>query len=75
MVKHKDIRVYLYYIYESTMRKRSIIHKVIELENNEERVRIEHLLYEVLTETTLAQPIMLSLPFILVHAEFMRHRL
>ena len=28
--------------------------------NNEDKMRFQHLLYEVLTETTLAQPIMSS---------------
>jgi len=35
--------------------------------DNEDQVRIEYLLHEVLTETTLAQPIMSSLSFVLAY--------
>ena len=41
---------------------------------HEERTRIQHLLHEVLTETTLVQPIMSSLPYTLVHAKDMRYQ-
>ena len=41
---------------------------------HEGRTRIQHLLHEVLTETTLVQPIMSSLPYTLVHAKDMRYQ-
>jgi len=40
---------------------------------HEGRARIQHLLHEVLTETTSAQPIMLSLPCTLVYTEDMTY--
>jgi len=40
---------------------------------HEDRARTQHLLHEVLTEITSAQPIILSLPCTLVYAECMRH--
>jgi len=55
------------------MRESFIVHVSTESWNNKDQVRIEHLLYEALTETTLAQLIMSSLPFILVHAVSRRH--
>ena len=55
------------------MRYPAIIHKFNELSYNKERVRKQCLLYEVLTETTLVQPIISSLLFTLVYAEYMRY--
>jgi len=40
---------------------------------HEKRAKIQHLLYEVLTETTSVQPIISLLPYILVHAENTRY--
>jgi len=37
------------------------------------KTRIEHLLYETLTETTLVQPIILSLPLDLLHVASLRY--
>jgi len=42
---------------------------------HERRARIQHLLYEVLTETTLVQLIMLLLLYILVYTKDMRYQL
>jgi len=55
------------------MRKRSVIHDTNKLYEHEDKTRIWHLLHEALTETTLVQPIVSSLPSTLVHAAFMRY--
>ena len=65
--------MYLNYIYQLDMRYPAIIHKFNELSYNKERVRKQCLLYEVLTETTLVQPIISSSLFTLVYAEYMRY--
>ena len=73
LVKHKNTRVYLCYIckYNKEMVHNTQGNQDIE---HEERTRIQHLLHEVLTETTLVQPIMSSLPYTLVHAKDMRYQ-
>ena len=54
------------------MRKGSVIYEVNKSYEHEDEARMWHLLYEVLTETTLVQPIMSSLPSTLVHAASMK---
>jgi len=65
--------LYLNYIYQLNMRYPAIIHKFNESSYNKKRVRKQYLLYEVLTETTLVQPIISSSLFTLVYAEYMRY--
>ena len=57
------------------MRKQAVVHKIKQVIVYKEKVRIEHLLYEVLTETTLAQPIVSSLPLVLLHIASSRYQL
>ena len=63
------------YIYKNDMRKQAVVHKIKQVIVYKEKVRIEHLLYEVLTETTLAQPIVSSLPLVLLHISSSRYQL
>ena len=62
------------------IRKRGKVEKATEFvermkEVHEEKVRLEHLLYEMLTETTMVQPIVSSSPSTLLHVTFLRYRL
>jgi len=55
------------------MRKWSVVYKAKRVIVHKEKAKIEHLLYEVLTETTSAQPILLSLPLALLHVASLRY--